>query len=321
MNAAKKIGIVVGFSVIGMGLSATDAAEITFGSAGQFVVDTAYNVSAVSVIKSVDPASLSVGTFGHGRTGFESVPNIGTLAGGSSGTALYIGNGYSDTTSNYTSFDHSIVKLTFANPIVNRPGNDLALMQGVSKSISAVQGFQNETVAIGIDSSVESPSSYDNKFWYQAVSDYKPTTNIGASNEYGYGTSTYDLSNLGVPLGGSVGSIYVSNFDVFSTVSNVDGQSGWVDFDGSAGYRIEGGPDRDPNFYTASNPLWTGAVFTGSVPTKPAGSNSFYLLHPTLGVYFDNDPDLIFAGGIVPEPASLGLLGVAGMLIGRRRRV
>ncbi len=269
----------------------------TFGSGG-YDIDTDFEATGVNVITAADPIVASVGTFGHGRTDLNGLTSIGELYGGGVNTALYIGNGYAtrpiDSISNNL-FDHSIVELTFNNAIVNQAGWDFALLVGAGPSQSSVNGYWNETVSLGLD---------QNNFWYEAPKEY-----VADSAGNGYTLHLFDFSLMGLTEGSSISSLFVSNFDVISTVSNVNGLSGWVNFGGTNGFRIEGGPDR---FAT----------------TKPAGANSYYLAYEPSSTYFgkisrwDTDPDLIYAGGLavkVPEPTpfSIFALGILG-LVGRR---
>ncbi len=172
-------------------------------------------------------------------------------------------------------------------------------MTGSGAFAPAAPGYWVETVGVGVDASIAS-GNYDNTLWYEAPDDFsKNSTNVN-----GYITYAYDLSDLGVAAGDSISSLYVSNFDVFSTVTAIDGLSGWISITGSGGNRIEGGSD-EPS------------------ATKPVGSNSYYLDFPGFGTHYDTDPDLIYAGSIavIPEPAAASLLLLTGsMLLARRNR-
>uniref|UniRef100_A0A486XH08 Ice-binding protein C-terminal domain-containing protein n=1 Tax=Rheinheimera sp. BAL341 TaxID=1708203 RepID=A0A486XH08_9GAMM len=268
----------------------------TFGTTGQYSIDDDFDVSVVNVVTASNPGSgNSVGTFGHGRTDLYGLNSIGNVYANVADTALFIGDSYSPDGRN--SFDQSIVELVFQNAITNNNGWDFALITGAGVDSRTVDGFYTETVSVGVDSS---------NFWYQAPAEYVADSTLQG---YGYAVHLYDLSSLGVSMGATVSSLFVSNFDVFSTVSGADGLSGWIDFAGTTGNRIEGGFD-------LAGP-------------KEAGANSYY--YPLLNGNGENifrrwhtDPDLIYAGAVsvneVPEPAAFFLISLGLLMLGLRKR-
>lgn len=293
--------------------AATSAANLAtagtvnlFGSTNQYGVDADLdNSAAVAVKNSMPSTGASIGTFGHAREGFGAVPNLGNLFNNNSGSgsALYIGDSYA-ATNNRNAFDHSIVKVTFQNAIFNGAGADIALMIGSVAEGRTSRGFVLETLAVGVDASIAN-GNYTNTLWYEQASDFKKN----ATGPNGYATFLYDLSVFGIAEGASITELYVSNFNVFSTVSGLDGLSGFVNLAGTTGQSIAGG-----STYSLGG-------------TTPAGANSYYVATPAgTNSHFDTDPDLIYAGGLVrgnavPEPGSLALAGLAlgGLALMRRR--
>jgi hypothetical protein len=324
--ASSNLGALIRGAAAVAALSVTAVAQAgvvnVFGSANQYAIDTDYANSAVVATKNnqptADPAGSpgnnpSIGTFGHGREGFTGagVKTLGNLYNGGTGNteALYIGDRDSRNAASNNldgiqrnTFDHSIVKVSFANAIVNGAGADIALLVASGMLSSPHSGYYRETVAVGVDASIAS-GNYTNTLWYESTADFKQN----ASNANGYMTILYDLSDLGVALGGSITDLFISNFDVISTVTggSGDGLSGWVDLAGTSGNLIQGG---SPYNYNAN---------------QPAGRNSYNLNNTGGNTHWDTDPDLLYVGGLnnaVPEPGTLALVGLAVAAMGAARR-
>jgi len=253
------------------------------------------------------------------------VTTIGQAAGGVAGSALFVGERFNNEngsgivtpTSQYLT---GTAAVTFAAPIFNNVGNNLAVfVSGQLNSVNS-QGFK-ETTSVRV---LGSSGSY----WYQDAFSFTATQTTN-NNVFGFFTYLYDLADLGVADFASINGIEISNFTPWATVTggSGDGKSGAVDNTGLTGVSIVGG------IGNRSFPAGTGGSCVTGSGVLPAGTtgNSYCFS----GVFsgntferFDTDPDLLYAAALqgstaaqVPLPGTLwlALAGFAALGVARRR--
>jgi len=290
------------------------AAPVVFGGV---TVDTSNGPTTV-----VTGGTGRTGTFiSNASTPFTTagVTTFGQLAGGVAGSALFVGESFSGTsTSQYLT---GTAAVTFAAPIFNIVGNNLAVFVSGQLNTANAGGFKETTSVRVLGSS--------GRFWYQDAFSFTETLTNANNDRFGFFTYLYDLSDLGVANFASINGIEISNFSPWATVigGSGDGKSGEVDDTGLGGVSIVGGLGN--RFAPAGT---GGSCVTGSGVLPAGTTGNSYCLSGVFGgntfERFDTDPDLLYAAALqgstaaqVPLPGTLwlALAGFAALGAARRR--
>ena len=346
MNHLKlKAGLAAGGVLVA---SAVMAAPLAIGPV---VVDTAVGLSAASV-----SGVGASGTFSANPSPtFAALPGVttfGQAAGGEAGSALFIGESGQSPDDNVNFFSNTVLT-TFAAPIFNNPGADVAVFVSGAENLTQQTSTQGPTVPVGTFGFQETlsvrvagsgaPFFYTDAAFFTSTGQQATSGSTGITFDYGYHTYLYDLSDLGVALGGSITQLELANFSAFATVTggSGDGFSGFVDPTGLNGVPIQGGISNDlliAGFDPGDviNGLTASLNCTGGVDLPAGTTANSYCSSPSLvnasgaNVYaasFDTDPDLLYAAGLqgsvapVPLPAAAWfLLAGVGALVAAGRR-